>query len=279
VEKKTYRIGQFAKKASVSVRTLRFYDQVGLLVPSYYSEAGYRLYCEADFPRLQQILGLKYLGFSLEEIQRCLRNGPTSFKGALAVQKAMLVERKAHLESIIQSIEETEAHIMGSSRSNNTPDWEPIIKIIEVIRMEEKNDWVKKYFNDEQLKKMKELRESSYSEEDRQKLAEWGKGWSEEDQRQADRTWGDLYADAKRLADAGQDPAGPEAQALVERWMNQVNAFTHGDPGITAGLQKFWEKMGSLPAEQAPMSKVLDDRQQAFVDQAMAIYNQRQTKA
>jgi len=279
VEKKTYRIGQFARKASVSVRTLRFYDQVGLLEPTTYSESGYRQYTDDDFPRLQQILGLKYLGFSLDEIQRCLQNGPTSFKEALAIQKAMLLERKGHLETIIQTIEQTEARFNGSPGVNDTPNWEPIIKIIEVIRMEEKNDWVKKYFNDEQLKKMQELQESSYTEEDRKKLAEWGKGWSEEDQRKADQAWGELYAEAKRLADAGSDPGGPEAQALAARWMNQVSAFTRSDPGVTVGLQKFWEKMGEMPANQAPIPKVLDDKQQAFVDRAMAIYHQRQGKA
>ena len=52
-----YRTGEFARKASVSVRTLRYYDRLGLLSPSTYSEAGYRLYTDQDFPRLQQILG------------------------------------------------------------------------------------------------------------------------------------------------------------------------------------------------------------------------------
>lgn len=60
-----YFISEFAQKASVSVRTLRFYDKVGLLSPTSYTEAGYRLYTDTDFLRLQQILALKFLGFSL----------------------------------------------------------------------------------------------------------------------------------------------------------------------------------------------------------------------
>src|SRR5438128_10142424 len=68
-----YHTGQFAQKADVSVRTLRYYDKVGLLSPSYYTEAGYRLYTDTDFSRLQQILALKFLGFSLREINQCLR--------------------------------------------------------------------------------------------------------------------------------------------------------------------------------------------------------------
>ena len=64
-----YHTGQFARKVAVSVRTLRYYDRVGLLRPAQHTEAGYRLYTDADLVRLQQILALKFLGFSLEEIK------------------------------------------------------------------------------------------------------------------------------------------------------------------------------------------------------------------
>jgi DNA-binding transcriptional MerR regulator len=265
-----YRTGQFAKKASVSVRALRFYDQVGLLSPSQYSESGYRLYTDEDYPRLQQILGLKYLGFSLDEIRDCLKNGPETFKEALRVQKAMMRERKAHLEAIIQTIEATEAQL-----HDGVQEWEPIIKIIEVIQMNEKNEWIYKYFNAEQVQKLNEISAASYTEDDRAKLAEWGANWSEADQREADRKWAQVYAEAKRLADAGADPAGNEAQALADRWMGLVSEFTHGDPGITAGLQKFWGKLGELPEEAAALRNPLDPQQQAFVDRVLSVYKQR----
>jgi DNA-binding transcriptional MerR regulator len=265
-----YRTGEFARKASVSERTLRYYDRLGLLSPSSYSEAGYRLYSDADFPRLQQILGLKYLGFSLEEIRRCLNSSPMRFKDALAVQKAMLEERKKHLEAIIQAIERTEARL-----EEPVQDWEPIIKIFEVMQMNDKQEWMKKYFSDEQADKMNELSEAAYSDADRQKLADWGQGWSEADQADASRRWDELYQEAKSLADAGRDPAGAEAQALAERWMALVNEFTRGDAAITAGLQKFWQQMAELPERERPLPKILNNRQQAFVDQALAIYNSR----
>ena len=270
MERSYYQTGQFARKAAVSPRTLRYYDQVGLLSPSHYSESGYRLYTDEDYLRLQQILGLKYLGFSLEEIQHFLQNGPRQFKRSLAVQKAMLEERKQHLERIIQTIEETEARL-----AQGVQDWESVAQIIEVIQMEEKKEWINKYFDAETQQKMEELRNAAYTDEDRAKLAEWGKGWSEADQQEADRKWAELFAEAKRLADAGTDPSGPEAQDLAGRWMALVGEFTRGDPGISAGLQKFWQQMDQLPAEQRPVPKVLDDHQQAFVDQALAIYNQK----
>lgn len=268
-----YRTGQFAKKAAVSVRTLHYYDQVGLLSPSHYSESGYRLYTDEDYPRLQQILALKYLGFSLEEIRYCLEKGPGRVKKALAIQKAMMQERKEHLEGIIQTIEETLARL-----DDHPQDWEPIIQIIEVIQMNEKQEWIRKYFSDEQIQKLGELSAESYSEADRQKIAEWGKDWSEADQQEANRKWGEIYDEAKRLADRHEDPAGAKAQALVGRWMALVNEFTRGDAGVTAGLSKFWEKMGELPANQAPLPKVLNAEQEAFMQQAFSVYQQRQGK-
>ena len=65
---KYYTSGEFAKKANVTIRTIRYYDKQGILKPSKVSDAGYRMYTDEDFARLQKILSLKYLGFSLEEI-------------------------------------------------------------------------------------------------------------------------------------------------------------------------------------------------------------------
>jgi hypothetical protein len=57
--------------------------------------------------------------------------------------------------------------------------------------------------------------------------------------------------------------------------MALVDEFTRGDAGITAGLQRYWEQMAELPEEERPFPKVLNDPQQAFVDQALALYNSR----
>ena len=176
------------------MRTVRFYDRVGLLQPSARTEAGYRLYTEADFLRLQQILALKFLGFSLEEIRYCLQVGPTSLKEALALQKAMMCEKRAQLNAVIQAIAETEALLDG-----NGHDWEAIVHVIQVMHMEQTNDWRKKYFTDEQLKQMEDLSKQSYSEEAQAKLAEWGKNWSEADQERANQQWGALIGELKRL--------------------------------------------------------------------------------
>jgi DNA-binding transcriptional MerR regulator len=263
-----YQTGQFAKKASVSVRTLRFYDRMGLLQPSARTEAGYRQYTDADFFRLQQILALKFLGFALEEIKYCLQVGPTSLKEALALQKAMMREKRRQLESVIQAITRAETLLDG-----NGHDWEAIIQVIEVMHMEETNDWRKKYFTDEQLKQMDDLSKQSYSEEARQKLAEWGKDWTEADQERASQQWAALIAELKRLVASGQDPAGPEAQARAGQWLGLVGQFTRGDAEVLAGLKKM--TAANMRGE-TPYPPFLGKEEGAFLKKMLETYQERQ---
>src|ERR1700676_4216834 len=106
LDQRFYHSSQFAQKASVSVRTLRYYDKVGLLSPSLYTEAGYRLYTDEDLLSLQHILALKFLGLSLEEIKVCLQTEPKQLQETLALQKAMMKEKRTQLDAIIQAIDE-----------------------------------------------------------------------------------------------------------------------------------------------------------------------------
>ena len=64
-----YSSGEFARMAQVTLRTIRYYDKQNILKPSYVTDAGARFYTDEDFARLQQILLLKYLGFSLDDIR------------------------------------------------------------------------------------------------------------------------------------------------------------------------------------------------------------------
>ena len=60
---KCYTTGEFAKRAKVTIRTIRYYDKKGILQPSFRNDAGYRMYTDQDFLKLQKVLSLKYLDF------------------------------------------------------------------------------------------------------------------------------------------------------------------------------------------------------------------------
>ncbi|GAC1398914.1 MAG: MerR family transcriptional regulator [Ktedonobacteraceae bacterium] len=266
MDSRFFHTGEFAYKASVSIRTLRYYDKVGLLSPSAYTESGYRLYTDTDFLRLQQILALKFLGFSLQEIQQCLRAGPMILQESLAQQKAMMQERRTQLDTVIQAITETEELLQA-----NKLNWESIVHVIQVMQMTQTNDWREKYFTPEQLQQMEDLSRKHYSEEQRQQIAEWGKNWSEEDQRIVDQKWNALFAELKRLTAEDQDPAGPEAQALVTQWKALVGEFTHGDTGIQQGLNSMYQDLSTTPTEQRPFPMPYTAEEGEFLLKAMKV--------
>src|SRR5438270_4283490 len=66
------KVGELARRTGLTIRALHHYDEIGLLQPSLHTEAGHRLYTAGDIARLQQVLSLRQLGFSLEEVRDCL---------------------------------------------------------------------------------------------------------------------------------------------------------------------------------------------------------------
>src|SRR5437660_6165434 len=66
------KVGELAKRTGLTVRSLHHYDEIGLLRPSLHTESGHRLYTAGDVARLQQVLSLRQLGFSLDEVRDCL---------------------------------------------------------------------------------------------------------------------------------------------------------------------------------------------------------------
>lgn len=266
-----YRSGQFARKAAVSIRTLRYYDQEGLLAPSQVSDAGYRLYTDDDLVNLQQILALKFLGFSLDEIKVLLRAHPRSLGEVLAQQKAMMEAKRSQLDGIIQAIGETEKLLQTGQC-----DWDALVHVIQVIQMEQNRDWVKKYFTPEQQEQMQHLSEQAYSPEAQARLRARARGgtWTEADQEQANAQWAAIYADMARLAAANADPAGAEAQELAARHSALIAAFTGGDPEIGAGLQRWWQAHDALPAAQQPVRSPVSPATQVWMHQALTVYRQ-----
>jgi len=262
---KFYRTGAFARKAAVSVRTLRYYDNVGLLSPSHHSESGYRLYAETDFPRLQQILALKFLGFSLQEIQQCIRIGSTILQESLALQKAMMQEKRTQLDAIIKAITETEALLHA-----NAHDWESIVSVIRVLQMAQHNNWHGKYFTPEQMQQAEELSKKHYTVEQRQMLGKWGKDWTEAEQQAITQKWNSLFAELKRLVTEGQDPAGQDAQTLVHQWRDLVQQFTRGDAGIEKSLGGLVSEVTKMPVEERPYPFPMTKEEGAFLKEAMA---------
>lgn len=130
-----YSTGEFSKRANISVRTIRYYDQKGLLKPSLMKDSGYRYYTDRDFVSLQRILVLKKLGFALEEIKEItINSSDASFvKESLQLQQKLIGEKIAELRQMEQMLNETSALLSQSEE----PDWSQIVGLIHLLNMEE----------------------------------------------------------------------------------------------------------------------------------------------
>ncbi|MER8186671.1 MerR family transcriptional regulator [Kitasatospora sp. NPDC094015] len=110
----SYTVGQLAKLAKVTVRTLHHYDEIGLLSPGGRTPAGYRRYAEADLDRLQQILFYRELGFPLEQIAAILDDRSVGPSEHLRRQHRLIGERIGHLQELAAAVERAmEARTMG----------------------------------------------------------------------------------------------------------------------------------------------------------------------
>src|SRR5664279_2997117 len=101
---KLYRAQEFGELAGVTVRTLHHYDRLGLLKPSYRSEAGYRLYSQRDLARLEQIVVLKFLGLPLKSIGQLLKSEAGSLPEVLQAQQIVLTEKRLELDRTIEAV-------------------------------------------------------------------------------------------------------------------------------------------------------------------------------
>lgn len=131
-----YSSGEFANKAHITKKTIRYYDEHNILKPSFVNENGARFYTDEDFARLQQILFLKYLGFSLDDIREMtMRNGDRSFLSeSLHMQLGLMEERLEQMQLMKQALQEASAAVDHGDHV----DWSQMLQVVNVNEMEQK---------------------------------------------------------------------------------------------------------------------------------------------
>lgn len=129
-----YSSGVFARMANVTLRTIRYYDKQDILKPSFVSEGGARFYTDKDFARLQQILLLKYLGFSLDDIKEMLIDD-TDYHfmlNSLNIQLKLVKDRIEQMQLVEAAIRDTSEAI----RKEHIIDWNQMLNLIHLTGME-----------------------------------------------------------------------------------------------------------------------------------------------
>jgi DNA-binding transcriptional MerR regulator len=214
-----YTVKQLADLAGVSVRTLHYYDEVGLLKPSAVKGNGYRQYEEPELLRLQQILFFRELDFSVEDIKRTLSSPNFDMRRALQEQRTLIELKKKRLADLIKTIDKT------------------MKKINNEISMDDHELY--DAFSDEEQK--------HYAEEAKQR---WGH--TEAYKQSMERVGNMTKADMKRLKEDGkrfmetfashmdEGATGPVIQKMIDQHYNSLRTFYEPNLELYRGLANMY---------------------------------------
>jgi DNA-binding transcriptional MerR regulator len=225
------KVGELARRTGLTVRALHHYDEVGLLRPSLHTEGGHRLYTAGDIARLQQVLSLRALGFSLEETRACLDGADFS---PLEVIRLHIGRLRGQIELERQLCERLEGLAAHFSKAEEVSA-EEFLQTIEVMTM--MANMIANYYTPEQLESLR-------------KRAEAMGPAAEQVAKQGQADWAALIEAFRLEMEKGTDPADPKAQALGKRRQALVDAFTGGDKGIEQSLKRMWTEQGDKLAAQ-----------------------------
>lgn len=228
----------------VSIRTLQYYDKLGLLHPTEYTESGYRLYDDTALEKLQQILLFRELEFPLKEIKRIIESPDFETHKALEQQIMLLTLKKEHIESLIELASELKA--TGVKQPMN---FEPFDTAkIEAYAAKAKASWGA-------TNEYKEYEEKS-------------KGRSEEDNSSVNVRLMEIFAEFAAIRTG--DPGGENAQRLVKKLKGFItdNYYTCSDE-ILYGLGKMYGAGGEFTEN---IDRYAGEGTAAFACRAIAAY-------
>jgi MerR family transcriptional regulator, thiopeptide resistance regulator len=200
------RVGEVARLADVSVRTLHHYDRLGLVTPSERSEADYRLYARRDLERLQTVLFYKELGFPLETIRGLLADPAFDRRQALSAQRDLIAERALRLKALLRLIDTTITAMDGGIQMSK----EEMFEVFGDFDPAEYEDEVKQRWGDTDAYKESTRRTSRYTKDD------WKRYKAES---------AEILDSLAALMDAGVSPTGPRAMDVAERARLQIDTW------------------------------------------------------
>lgn len=199
-----YSIGEFSKKTGLTIRTLHYYDEIGVLKPSFVTEKGRRFYSEPDLMVLQKIVTMKFLGYSLEQIKDFLKEDKWDLKESLSVQKEIMVEQKKQIENVIKALD----HALYVVEHHGNVDASIFMTLINGIQMENEHKKFLKSILDE--KKVEQI----YS-------------FTDERQREIEKESVGIMTELNQLY--GKKPECEEVQLLIDQLVDLMTELVGGD--------------------------------------------------
>ncbi|MFD3449934.1 MerR family transcriptional regulator [Microbacteriaceae bacterium 4G12] len=248
-------VGELAKLMDITVRTLQYYDQKGLLTPSCKSEGGRRLYTKKDMVKLHQILSFKYLGFCLEDIKDKLisLDNPNDVVKILNSHEQSL---KSQIEKLTEEISAVQS-LRDEVLLIHEVDFNKYADIITLIRQNNEGYWVFKFFDDTLMTHIKDR----FTNQPDSGLVLFKK-------------WKNMCDEVVLLSDQQITPGSNEGQELAKQWWSLIIDFTGGDMNILPKLKHFNETKHGWSEEIQKKQQTVDD----FIGKALEIYFQTSGK-
>jgi len=228
-----YTVKKLAAMSGVSVRTLHFYDEVGLLKPAYVGSNGYRFYEEPQLLTLQQILFYRELGFELKQIKRVLSRSDFDKIAALESHREILRKNLARTRKLIVTIDKTIEHLKGTKKM--------------------KGQEMFVGFNPEQQAKHEQYLIDRYGEGMKESIAqskEKVKGWTKAKWEKSGAAFAEICKDLAALMGRQLPSDSREVQDVIRRhhkWLQQFwtptrESYTgHSELIVTSDLRKAYE--------------------------------------
>ena len=210
-------VGEVAKKMGVTVRTLQYYDKEGLLSPSAESEGGRRLYTDKDLITLHQIISLKSLGFSLDDIKERLISleTPADVANALTEQADDIRQKIEQLQASLSAIEQLKAEVLQMQ----TVNFKKYADIIVNLQMKNDSYYLIKRFDDDTLDHIR----SQFDKES-------GLDFMDRFNRLSD--------EIVQLQKENVPPESEKCQQVVKEYWGLIMEFTNGDMSMLPKLMK-----------------------------------------
>lgn len=244
MENSIFTIGEFAHESGVSVRTLRYYDSIGLLIPSDYSEGGHRLYSKGDLTIFKKIKALQFLGFSLKDIKEMLEKNIVEggiLLESLNFQKNLFEAKRLEIIDILSDL----SHMIDVVKSEKLVNIEVFCAMLQKLIFEEDTErWFKEHFSTDIVDTIFNV--------------------SKSEEINLDKKWTKVLSKIKQLSFNEAKPYSNESQETVEVLFQLMDETMKGKLELV-------EEM--LPtSEPLAFPNPFTEKEQEFLNMAMEIY-------
>lgn len=228
-----YTVKKISELSGVSIRTLHFYDEIGLLKPAYYGSNGYRYYEEEQLLRLQQILFFRELDFELGQIKKILGSGDFDQLVALTSHRKVLQRNLERTKKLIKTIDQTVDHLKGRKKMKEKDLYQGFSK----EKQKEYEKYLVERFGESAKKHIAESRENV-------------KNWTKADSDRVKEEMAELCKDLVALIEKNEKPSSLAAQNCVElhfKWLkqfwtpNKESYSGHAQLIVDSELRKFYD--------------------------------------